>query len=176
VVKSKIGNYQGKTSLTNEMNAAYKLSMKCQVAIALTACALLSAAACRSKKVELAAQVWKSDTTGNEYNVQVSDDVLRAEWVNLPEERLQQGLYLRTECHRMGSKWVGVSDSRLPCSVSSGDGERVIRSCDLRTRIEIDSIAADRITGQAETLKRVDCQECKVLESGWASFVWTPKR
>ncbi|HKS95561.1 MAG TPA: hypothetical protein VJV74_05440 [Terriglobia bacterium] len=150
--------------------------MKLRFAIAFTAGALLAAGACRSKKVELPARVWKSETTGNEYNVQVSDDVLRAEWVNLPAAMVQQGVYLRTECHRMGSKWVGASDSRLPCSVSSENGERVIRSCDLRTRIEIDSIEANRITGQAETLRRVDCQACKVLESGWTSFVWRPKQ
>jgi hypothetical protein len=153
------------------------LRMKRRLAIALSACSLLTAVACRSsQKVEMAAQVWKSETTGNQYSVRVADEVLHAEWINLPPDMVKQGVYLRTECHRMGSKWVGVSDSRLPCSVGSENGERVIRSCDLRTRIEIDSIAADRITGQAETLKRVDCQECKVLESGWASFVWTPKR
>ncbi|HEV2495370.1 MAG TPA: hypothetical protein VG204_20115 [Terriglobia bacterium] len=152
--------------------------MKRHFAIVLTVFALLTtAAACRSsKKVELAAQVWKSETTGNEYNVRVADDLLHAEWVNLPADMLRQGVYLRTECHRMGSKWVGVSDSRLPCSVGVAGDQRVIRWCELRTRIEIDSIADDRITGQAETVKRVDCQECKVLESGWASFVWTPKR
>lgn len=133
-------------------------------------------AACRAKTPRLSAEVWRSETTLNEYRVRVEDDVIRSEWINLPPDMAEQGVYVRSECHRMGSKWVGVADSRLPCSVGSGTGERVIRWCELRTRIEIDSIAPERITGRAEGVKRVDCGQCQVLESGWKDFVWDPKR
>jgi hypothetical protein len=142
----------------------------------LFACAVLAAACGTAKKPDLPPQVWTSETTGNDYSVRIEGDVFRADWVNLPPAMAKQGVYLRTECHRMGSKWVGVSDSRLPCSVGAEANDRVIRWCQLRTRIEIDSMAPDRITGQAEGLKRVDCQECKILESGWKDFVWVPKR
>ena len=150
--------------------------MEKRLRIALFACAVLAAACRATNKVELPPGLWRSETTGNEYSVRIDGDVLRAEWVDLSPEMSKQGVYLRTECHRMGSKWVGVSDSRLPCSVGTGADERTIRWCELRTRIEIDSIAPNRITGQAEALKRVDCRECKVLESGWKDFVWVPKR
>ena len=150
--------------------------MKTRIRIALVAGLVLTAACRTARQVELPPGVWKSETTGNEYRVRVDGDVFRAEWVNPSAEMARQGVYLRSECHRMGSKWVGVSDSRLPCSVGAGADQRVIRWCELRTRIEIDSIAPDRITGQAEALKRVDCQECNVLESGWKDFVWIPKR
>jgi len=133
-------------------------------------------AACRPRGPQLSAAVWKSETTANEYSVRIEADVLRADWVNLPADMAKQGVYLRTECHRMGEKWVGAADSRLPCSIGSGTDQRVIRWCDLRTRVEIDSIAADRITGRAEGIKRVDCGQCVVLESGWKDFVWVPKR
>lgn len=142
----------------------------------LTLVLTVAALAACARKPTLSVDVWKSETSGNEYRVSVEGDVVRSEWINLPADLAKQGVFLHTECHRMGSKWVGVADSRLPCSVGSGSDARVIRWCDLRTRFEIDSIAAGRITGRGEGIKRVDCGQCQVLESGWKDFVWIPKR
>jgi hypothetical protein len=121
-------------------------------------------------------KTWKSQTTGREYRVKVGNDLLYAEWVNLPPAMAQGGAYIRTECRRVGAKWVGTSRSYLPCTVGEGPKEHIGNWCRLLTRIEIDTIAADRISGRGESLRRFDCKTCKVLETSWADFVWVPKR
>ncbi|PYV24718.1 MAG: hypothetical protein DMG27_12145 [Acidobacteria bacterium] len=121
-------------------------------------------------------RTWKSQTTGNEYRVWVEKDAFHAEWVNVPEDMARHGAYLHTLCRYTGSKWVGTSESLLPCTEGEGPDQRTVNWCKLQTRTEIDSIARDRITGRGQTIKRVDCQSCKPLETGWAAFVWVPKR
>jgi hypothetical protein len=123
----------------------------------------------------LAHSLWKSETTGNEYRVDVVNDTLRAEWVNVPAEISSHGGYVRTVCRRSGSKWQGTSASLLPCSTGEGAKERVVNWCHLETRTEIDLITSDRITGHGESVKRVDCEHCQVVERGWTAWVWTPK-
>ena len=119
-------------------------------------------------------KTWKSQTTGNEYRVRVETGIFHAEWVNVPADWAERGAYLRTECRHVGGKWVGTSVSHLPCTVDGGQGTPISKWCDLKTQTEIDSISAQRITGRGQRASKVDCQQCKILEAGWADFVWTP--
>ncbi|HEV2425425.1 MAG TPA: hypothetical protein VGZ29_11415 [Terriglobia bacterium] len=124
-------------------------------------------------------RIWKSQTTGNEYRVRIEGDVLRAEWVNLPPKLVRQGAYVRTECRRAGNRWVGTTRSRLllPCTeVTTPEGHHPSAWCSLVTRTEINSITPERITGQAQAPERLDCQACKLLDSEWKEFIWTPER
>jgi hypothetical protein len=120
--------------------------------------------------------LWRSATTGKEYRVQVDKDRFYAEWVNIPPESAKHGAFIRSECHRVGSKWIGTSSVRLPCAVGEGAKEHIGNTCRLQLRIEIDSIGPDRIVGHGETLRRFDCQSCRVDEAGWGEFVWVPKK
>ncbi|HEY6291494.1 MAG TPA: hypothetical protein VI455_08035 [Terriglobia bacterium] len=120
--------------------------------------------------------VWKSQTTGNEYRVHVQGDTFYAEWSNLPPDQASHGAYVRTECRRVGSKWIGTTRSRLPCTSGSGPQTHTVNWCPLVTRTEINTIAPDRITGRGQAILRSDCQSCKVLETAWKDFVWVPKQ
>lgn len=133
----------------------------------------------QSKPIQTTAQlkdIWVSQTTGKEFRATVDGDVFHAEWVNMPRELAAHGSFIRTECKRQGSKWVGSSASFLPCSLGNGPGSKIDNWCHLKTTIEIDSITADRISGRGETLQKFDCQKCKILESGTKDFFWTPKK
>jgi hypothetical protein len=123
----------------------------------------------------LPSQIWRSETTHNEYRVHIEKAVFHAEWVNVPEDQAGKGAYLHTRCVRRDGKWVGVSRSKLPCTVRANGSERIVNWCELETRIEIDSISPHRITGHAQSLKKVDCGACKILESDWGGFVWIPR-
>jgi hypothetical protein len=120
------------------------------------------------------ARVWRSLTTGKEYSVRVAGQTVYAEWVNIPPALVQGGAYIRSECRRVGTRWVGISRSHLPCDTMEG-ARRVQNWCTLATRIEIDSMTTDRITGRAEALRRFDCERCRILEKAWAKFEWVPK-
>ena len=119
--------------------------------------------------------LWRSETTGKEYRVQVEKDHFYAEWVNIPPESVKRGAYIRSECRRVGSKWIGTTRIHLLCAAGEGAKEHIVNTCRLQFRIEINSIQADRIVGRGETLKRFDCQSCKVDETGWGDFAWVPK-
>ena len=119
--------------------------------------------------------IWKSQTTGNEYRVRIQGDTLYAEWVNVPAAWAGHGAYIRTECRRLGQKWIGTSRSRLPCMEGSGPKAHIVNWCPLVTRTEIDNLTADRITGRGQAIRRTDCQSCKLLEVAWSDFVWTRK-
>ena len=120
--------------------------------------------------------VWKSQTTGNEYRVRLEGDTIYAEWLNIPAAWAGHGAYVRTECRRLGKKWIGTSRSLLPCMQGSGPKTRIVNWCPLVTRTEFDSVTADRITGRGQAIRRSDCESCKLLETAWSDFVWTPKQ
>jgi hypothetical protein len=101
-------------------------------------------------------------------------DRLHTEWVNLPPALAQAGAYVHSESRRAGTKWIGTVRSYLPCETRESD-KRLSNRCHLETRIEIDSMTADRITGRAQALRKFDCKACRVIETAWADFVWTPK-
>jgi hypothetical protein len=118
--------------------------------------------------------VWKSEVTGNEYRVRLSGDTLDALWINIPPGLARRGAYIRTECRRVGSKWIGTTRSYLPCPTEEGARNSSPKSCPLVTRIEFDTVTPARISGRAQTRKRFDCEHCRILETAWADFVWVP--
>ena len=136
---------------------------------------LLRAQQPNASGVQSKSALWRSETTGKEYRVQMDKDRFYAEWVNIPPESVKQGAYIRSECRRVGSKWIGTTRVNVLCPVGEGAKEHVVNTCRLQFRIEINSIRADRIEGRGETLKRFDCKSCKVDETGWGDFVWVPK-
>lgn len=105
----------------------------------------------------------------------IENERFHAEWVNIPLPSAKKGAYIRSECRRVGSKWIGTSHSYLPCE-SVEENKAVRNWCRLLTRIEIDTVAADRITGRGEGARKFDCRTCKVLETYWANFVWVPQQ
>lgn len=127
---------------------------------------------------DLASRVWKSETTGKEYRVKVDKDRFTAEWVNIPAAQARRGAFIRSEATPSGSKWVGVSRNYLPFAQGEGSGAKQgdLHWCRFATRIQIDSVTPSRISGHGETLKDFDLQTCKVLQTGWAEFVWVPKK
>jgi hypothetical protein len=127
-----------------------------------------------AQAVSASAKVWRSTTTGREYRVWMDKDRLHTEWVNLPPALVQVGGYVRSESRRVGSKWVGTVRSYLPCETRESN-ERVSNRCHLETKIEIDSMTADRITGRAQAIHKFDCQACRLIESVWMDFVWIPR-
>ena len=123
--------------------------------------------------------LWKSETTSHEYRVQIDGDVLRAEWVNLPADLARNGAFVRTECRRVGNRWIGTTRSRLllPCTdVPGPSGRHPSAWCSLVTRTEIDTVSPEGITGRAQAPTRLDCQACKLLDAEWKDFAWTPKK
>jgi len=117
-------------------------------------------------------QIWKSATTGKEYRVQIDGDRLTAEWSNIPPEAAKQGAYIRSECRRSGTKWVGTSRILLPCPLPDGK----TKMCPMLLRFEVDNISPERITGGGESLRDFDCGSCEVRKTGWGPFSWAPKR
>jgi hypothetical protein len=116
-------------------------------------------------------QMWKSASTGREYRVKVDGDRFTAEWSNIPPEAAKQGAYIRTECRRSGTRWIGTSRILLPCPLPDGK----IKMCPMILRFEVDFISSDRITGGAEVLRDFDCGSCEVRKTGWGPFSWAPK-
>ena len=145
----------------------------------------MGASACGSKPSEpslpartatapASAQVWWSTTTGREYRVWIDKDIVHTEWISLPPALAQGGAYVRSESRRVGSKWIGTVRSYLPCETTESNAH-ISNRCHLETKIEIDSMTADRITGRAQAIRRFDCKACRVIEAAWADFVWIPQ-
>jgi len=116
-------------------------------------------------------QVWKSVSTGKEYRVKVEGDRFTADWSNIPPQAAKQGAYIRSECHRSGTRWIGTSRILLACPLPDGK----LKMCPMILRFEVDFISPDRITGGGEILRDFDCGSCAVRKTGWGPFSWTPK-
>ncbi len=131
-------------------------------------------AAPSGQNAKTASEVWKSETTGREYHVRIEGDRFYADWVNLPPVSAERGAYIHTVCQRSGSKWVGTSSIFMPCTEGKGKSEHIANTCHLTVKIEIDSVSKDLITGRGQSLRKFDCQSCKVLATGWGDFKWVP--
>ena len=116
-------------------------------------------------------RIWKSQSSGKEYRVKMEGDHLTAEWLNIPPQAAKQGAYIRSECRRSGSRWIGTSRILLPCSLPDGK----TKMCPMILRFEVDSISSERITGAGEILRDFDCGSCEVRKTGWGPFSWAPK-
>jgi hypothetical protein len=123
-----------------------------------------------------AARVWRSQTTGKEYRVWIENERLHAVWTNVPAELVQGGAYIRTECQRVGTRWIGSSQTYLPfpCGTTQ-NRNHVGKWCHVLTKIEFRRVEVDRITGSAEGYRRFDCESCKIVESVMKDFEWVPK-
>ena len=123
-------------------------------------------------KVGALPQVWRSTTTGKEYRVRIDGDRFTAEWSNIPPEAAKQGAYIRSECRRSGTRWIGTSRILLSCPLPDGK----TKMCPMLLRFEVDFISSDRISGGGEILREFDCSSCEVRKTGWGPFSWTPKK
>jgi len=116
--------------------------------------------------------IWKSQSTGKEYRVKIEGDLVTAEWLNIPSQAAKQGAYIRSECRRSGSRWIGTSRILLPCPLPDGK----TKMCPMILRFEVDSISSQEITGAGEILRDFDCGSCEVRKTGWGPFTWVPKK
>jgi hypothetical protein len=119
-------------------------------------------------------KIWKSETTGKEYRVRIEKDRFYAEWV-APPDAAKQGAYIRSECRRTGTKWIGTSQVFVLCPKPGDVNGKSTNGCSLTFRFEVDSITPERITGSGETIREIDCAKCEVRQTGWGNFVWVPK-
>ena len=123
-----------------------------------------------STKTAALPKFWKSVTTNREYRVKLDGDHFTADWSNIPPQAAKQGAYIRSECRRSGTRWIGTSRILLSCGLPNGS----TKMCPMLLRFEIDFISPNRITGGGEILREFDCSSCQVRKTGWGPFTWTP--
>jgi hypothetical protein len=121
-------------------------------------------------------KLWRSEATKHDFRVEVTNDTFKAEWVNIPPVPAKQGAYIRTECRRAGAKWVGTSKLNMLFAVPNAPPGKDLKLCELTVRFEVDSISPAKIAGYSEKLTDFDVNSCKVRNSKWAEFTWTPKK
>jgi len=121
-------------------------------------------------------KIWVSQSTHREYRVKLENDLFSAEWVNIPPATAKLGVYIRSECHRSGTRWIGFTRALLPCAKSGEAPGKITHTCPMTLRFEVDEITPDRISGRGESLKNFNCETCEVRETGWARWVWVPKK
>ena len=121
-------------------------------------------------------KVWHSESTKHDFRVEVTKDLFRAVWVNVPPTAAKQGASIHTECRRAGDKWVGSSHVNMLFAVPGAPAGKDIKLCSLTVRFEVDSISAEKITGHSEALHSFDVNTCRVQETKWADFTWIPKK
>jgi len=121
-------------------------------------------------------KLWHSASSQHDFRVEVKDDVFRAEWVNVPPAAAKQGVYIRTECRRSGTKWVGSSNLTMLFGVRGAPAGKDTKVCHLTVRFEVDLLSADKISGHSEKLRDFDVNTCQVRQTSWGEFTWVPKR
>ena len=121
-------------------------------------------------------KVWQSTSSHHDFRVDVTNDVFRAVWVNIPPAAAKQGSYIRTECNKTGSKWVGFSNINMLFAVPGGPPGKDTKLCNFKVRFEVDSITPERITGHSEALRNFDVNACQVKMASWAAYTWVPKK
>jgi hypothetical protein len=121
-------------------------------------------------------KVWHSESSKHDFRVEITNDLFRAEWINLPPEAAKQGAYIHTECRRAGSKWVGRSAISMLFAVPGAPPGKDVKLCSLTVRFEIDSVSAQKITGHSEALRNFDVKTCRVEQTAWGQFTWVPKK
>ena len=121
-------------------------------------------------------KIWVSQTSNHEFRVKIENDLFTAEWINVPPTSAKLGAYIHTECRRLGTRWIGTSRVLLPCAKSGEAPGKITHACPMMLRFEVEKISPERISGRGETLKEFDCERCEVRQTGWATFVWVPKK
>jgi hypothetical protein len=120
-------------------------------------------------------KIWHSEATQHDFRVEVTNDVFRAEWINIPPAIAKRGAYIRTECRRAGTKWEGVSHINLLFGIPGAPAGNNTKMCSLTVRFEVDSISPEQITGHSEVLRSFDVNTCRVKETRWGELTWVPK-
>ncbi len=120
--------------------------------------------------------IWHSEASHKDFRVEVTGDVFRADWVNIPAAAAKNGAYMRIECRRTGTKWVGSSSIYQPVSVPGASSGAETKMCHLTVRFEVDSITPEKITFHSEVMRDFDPSQCKILKTVWEEFVWVPKK
>jgi hypothetical protein len=121
-------------------------------------------------------KLWHSEATKHDFRVDMTGDVFHAEWVNIPAAVARQGAYIRTECRRTGTKWVGSSKINMSFAIPDAPAGKDTKMCSLTVRFEVDSISAEKITGHSEAIEAFDVNACRAEETKWGEFTWIPKR
>jgi len=121
-------------------------------------------------------KIWVSQTSKHAFRVNIENDLFTAEWINIPPASAKLGAYIRTECRRTGTRWIGTSRIVLACAKSGETPGKVTHACPMMLRFEVEKITPEQISGRGETLKDFSCEKCEVRQTGWAAFVWVPKR
>ena len=121
-------------------------------------------------------KIWHSESTKHDFRVEVTKDLFRADWVNVPPSAAKQGASIRTECRRAGDKWVGSSTVKMLFAIPGAPAGKDTKLCSLTVRFEVDSISAEEITGHSEALHSFDVNTCRVQETKWGDFTWIPKK
>ena len=142
----------------------------------LTAMALLAVCPLIAPANTPLAKIWHSESTQRDYRVDVSNDVFRAEWVNLPPAAAKQGAYIRTECRRSGAKWVGKSSINMLFGIPNAPPGKDTKLCSITVRFEVDSLTSLKITGHSESLRSFDVKTCRIQQTSWGQFTWVPKK
>jgi hypothetical protein len=122
------------------------------------------------------ASIWVSQTTHHVYRVERKGAAISAQWADVPPEDARHGAYVRTEFHRAGDKWIGITRSLLPCASGTSGSKPTVHWCRFVTHTEILTISPNRITGRAQAPLRGDCEQCKLLQTRWDNFVWSPQK
>lgn len=121
-------------------------------------------------------KLWHSASSNKDFRVEVTKDLFRAEWANVPATAAKRGAYIRTECRRAGSKWVGSSTVNMLFAVPGAPAGKETKLCSVNVRFEVDSVSATRISGHSEVLRSFDVNSCRVQQSSWGEFIWVPKK
>lgn len=120
--------------------------------------------------------IWHSEATKHDFRVEVTPDLFRAEWINIPPVAAKQGASIHTECRRTGQKWVGSSSVKMLFAIPGAPSGKDTKLCSLTVRFEVDSVSPEKITGHSESLRAFDVNACRVQETTWGEFIWIPKK
>jgi len=121
-------------------------------------------------------KIWHIDGKHKDFRVQVTNDLFRADWVNIPPDAAKQGAYIHTECRRLGTKWVGTSSVYQAAAISKDPAVKTTKMCHLTIRFEVDSITPEKITFHSEAMRNFDPAKCQLLQTAWEEFSWVPKK
>jgi len=121
-------------------------------------------------------KIWQSASSHKDFRVEVTNDMFRADWVNIPPAAAKQGAYIHTECRRTGTKWVGSSSVYQGIAASGAPAGQKIKMCHLTVRFEVDLITPQKIIFHSEAMRSFDAAKCQLLQTVWEEFTWTPKK
>ncbi len=121
-------------------------------------------------------KIWHSEVTNHDFRVEVTNDLFRAEWVNIPSAAAKQGAYIHTECRRAGAKWVGSSSVKMLFAIPGAPAGKDTKLCSLTVRFEVDSVSPEKITGHSEAIHSFDVNACRAEQMKWGEFTWVPKK